>query len=124
MSSSNTTHSECPPKCRCGAGEMKLFTSRTQLNPHRKFWKCPNWKDENGCGAFLWKDEVAHWQLAEANSMTCERENLVAVVEKLESALCVFIEVEKIRNAYLRKIYHAIIVACCIVILVFLFSKA
>ena len=79
-------------------------------------------QDENGCGAFLWKDEVAHCELAEANSTTCERDNLIVVVEKIESALSVFIEVEKIRNAYLRKIYHAIIVACCIIIIVFLFS--
>ena len=79
-------------------------------------------QDENGCGAFVWKDEVAHCQLAEANSTTCERDNLIVVVGKIESAFCVFIEVEKIRNAYLRKIYHAIIVACCIIIIVFLFS--
>lgn len=32
-------------------------------------------QDGNGCGAFLWKDEVANWHLAEANSTTCEREN-------------------------------------------------
>ena len=79
-------------------------------------------QDENGCGAFLWKDEVAHCQLAEANSTMCERDNLIVVVEKIESAFCVFIEVEKIRNAYLLKIYHVIIAACCIIIIVFLFS--
>ena len=79
-------------------------------------------QDENGCGAFLWKDEVAHWQLAEANLTTCERDNLIVVVEKIESTFCVFIEAEKIRNAYLLKIYHAIIAACCIIIIVFLFS--
>ena len=86
-------------------------------------------QNENGCGASLWKDEVANWQLVEANSMTCERENwmeeksnLIVVVEKLENSLCFFIEVEKTRNVYLRRIYHAIIFAFCIIILVFLFA--
>ena len=79
-------------------------------------------QDENGCGAFLWNDEVAHCHLAEANSTMCERDNLIVVVEKIESAFCVFIEVEKIRNANLLKIYHAIIAVCCIIIIVFLFS--
>ena len=52
-------------------------------------------KMKNSCGDFLWKDEVANWQLSEANSMTCEKENwrgkksnLTAVVEKLESSVC------------------------------------
>ncbi|XXG74017.1 hypothetical protein AAC387_Pa07g2843 [Persea americana] len=85
MSSCNTTLSEFTPKCRCGAGPMKLYTSRTQLNPNRKFWKCPNWKDENGCGAFLWNDEVAHFHLAEANSMTCERDNLIVFEQRVVS---------------------------------------
>ena len=65
-------------------------------------------QNENGCDAFLWKDEVANWQRPEANSSTCERENqreensnLIIVVEKLESSLRDFIEVEKIRNVYL-----------------------
>ena len=32
-----------PPKCRCGSGDMKLFTSHTKSNPNRKFWRCIRW---------------------------------------------------------------------------------
>ena len=60
-------------------------------------------QNENGCGAFLWKDDVANWQQHESNSSTCERDNrredmsnLITVVEKLESSVRDFIEVEKI----------------------------
>ena len=51
-------------------------------------------QNENGCGAFLWKDEIANWEQLEANSLTCERENqreeksnLITVVEKFSARL-------------------------------------
>ena len=49
-------------------------------------------QNENGCGSFLWKDEVANWQQPEANSSTCERENQRDENNNLISSLRIFIE--------------------------------
>ena len=43
MSLSTNSTAEMPPKCRCGSGDMKLFTCHTKSNPNRKFWRCPRW---------------------------------------------------------------------------------
>eukprot|EP00850_Spirogloea_muscicola_P015548 SM000120S25697 [mRNA] locus=s120:175566:177974:- [translate_table: standard] len=42
--------------CPCGVGLCLVRTSRTEKNPGRRFYKCPQ---ETGCGFFLWCDEKA-----------------------------------------------------------------
>lgn len=43
MSLSHSSSVEVAPKCRCGNGDMRLFTSHTKANPNRKSWGCPKW---------------------------------------------------------------------------------
>ncbi|CAN8289856.1 unnamed protein product [Cochlearia groenlandica] len=48
MNSSNTVVGGrgSPSSCVCGAG-VTIFTSKTQENPGRKFYRCSNKKDPN-----------------------------------------------------------------------------
>lgn len=43
MSQSTYSSVEVALKCRCGNGDMRLFTSHTKSNSNRKFWGCPKW---------------------------------------------------------------------------------
>jgi len=47
---------ELAPKCLCGNGRMKSFTSKTVKNPDREFFRCPLQLRHKK--AFLWAYEV------------------------------------------------------------------
>ncbi|KAJ1384465.1 Zinc finger, GRF-type [Sesbania bispinosa] len=42
--------------CDCG-DDLILMTSKTVSNPGKKFWRCPNWKNNMSCDFFQWVDE-------------------------------------------------------------------
>ena len=90
MLSSNSNSNEWVPKCSCG--ELICLTSHTKTNPNRKFWKCPNWKDEKGCGRFVWKDEVD-----DEKNVAVFIKDMKKTMEKLNENICV--AVEEMRHA-------------------------
>ena len=55
------------PGCPCGAGPVLIRTSHTARNPNRRFLKCPKAvrHGDNGCGYFVWEDELASGDGAE-----------------------------------------------------------
>eukprot|EP00268_Persea_americana_P024095 TRINITY_DN2357_c1_g1_i7.p1 TRINITY_DN2357_c1_g1~~TRINITY_DN2357_c1_g1_i7.p1 ORF type:complete len:139 (+),score=11.33 TRINITY_DN2357_c1_g1_i7:96-512(+) len=129
MSSSNSRNTKWAPKCPCGSGDMKLFTSHTETNPNQKFWRCPYWNDDNGCDAFFWKDQVSR-EHPPNSSLKKGNENLTSTIEGVKDALeaqnrlmCAHIESEDLRNMYLYKIHqsfavicHVLMIMCCILV--------
>nr|KAJ0217021.1 hypothetical protein LSAT_V11C300120280 [Lactuca sativa] len=43
-------------KCWC-EDLCPVFVSCSPENPGKKFWWCPNYKQEGGCGFFRWVDD-------------------------------------------------------------------
>ena len=62
---------------------MICLITRTKSNPNRKFWKCPNWKNEKVCGRFIWKDEVDH-----ENNVAELIEDMKKAMNKLNENMC------------------------------------
>ena len=50
------------PMCACGVPSQQAI-SRTERNPDRPFWRCP----DNGCDFFEWADAGASWGSAPVN---------------------------------------------------------
>nr|KAJ0220333.1 hypothetical protein LSAT_V11C200077230 [Lactuca sativa] len=63
-------------KCWC-EDLCNVFVSRTPKNPGKKFWGCPNYKEEGGCGFFRCVvDEEVQKQdmMPESNRITEQRQ--------------------------------------------------
>lgn len=109
MSLSTSSSSEIVPKCRCGNGDMRLFTSHTRSNPNRKFWGCPKWIDGYGCGAFLWKDRASREALFESKAMPCDRDDKSKDLQNLGKLIEDLKKETGVQNLYLQKIYHVLL---------------
>ena len=81
---------------------MICLTSHTKTNPNRKFWKCPNWKDEKGCGRFIWKDEVDY-----EKNVAALMEDMKKIVEKLNENICVAVEEMRHATEERKEMRHA-----------------
>ncbi|RYR42637.1 hypothetical protein Ahy_A08g039099 [Arachis hypogaea] len=55
-----SSHERVPDKCGCGSRPV-LKWSRTEANPGRPFYGCPNYNSvgKRWCGLFMWADKVA-----------------------------------------------------------------
>ena len=85
--------------CHCGQ-RLNIFTSRTQSNPGRDFWRCRNWNTPNDCGLFLWDDDDVREMQKKVKVQEYEMEALKKEVEDMK------IEVEDRKNEvdYLKKV--------------------
>ncbi|KAJ4824151.1 hypothetical protein Tsubulata_033619 [Turnera subulata] len=45
-------------QCPCGGGSCSIVVSRTDKNPDRKYFACPDRRRPEGCGFFKWCDDV------------------------------------------------------------------
>ncbi|RWR73172.1 hypothetical protein CKAN_00142800 [Cinnamomum micranthum f. kanehirae] len=124
MSSSNSRITKWAPKCPCGSGDMKLFTSHIETNPNRKFWRCPNWNDD-GCDAFFWKDKFSREHPPSDSNSTPERDSrdLARTINGIKEALeaqnqimLASIENENLRTMYLYKLHHLFVAICCVLV--------
>ncbi|XP_058755013.1 uncharacterized protein LOC131628163 [Vicia villosa] len=73
--------SQAPPHCSCNI-TMKMLVSNTIDNPKRKFWKCRNVL--NGCGMFIWDDELGEFNNVEVIQCKCTEMTKDALKEILK----------------------------------------
>ncbi|KAK4731858.1 hypothetical protein R3W88_024846 [Solanum pinnatisectum] len=82
----------------CFCGEVTRFTSRTSLNPGRKFYRCSKPKIEN-YGFWRWKDSSPGNSFIEVNLLKSKLECCVEMENLRESLNAVKIE----RDKFLKK---------------------
>ncbi|CAH1432768.1 unnamed protein product [Lactuca virosa] len=78
--SSSNSHSRFKKKIevKCWCEDLcPVFVSRTPENPGKKFWGCPIYKGEGGCGFFRWVDDEGIQKqdmMPESNCITEQRQ--------------------------------------------------
>ncbi|KAJ1410544.1 Zinc finger, GRF-type [Sesbania bispinosa] len=71
-------------RCRCGEN-LILFTSNSEKNPGRDFWRCRLWDIQMSCNYFQWADE----ELPEGTAMRTDNsvEEMKMKISKLRLKL-------------------------------------
>ncbi|KAL3819934.1 hypothetical protein ACJIZ3_005839 [Penstemon smallii] len=91
--------------CRCGS-KVRMFTSRTQQNPGRRFLRCPGvcWVDQYGCdhGA-----AIVPGLIVRLNQLECQYRMVETEMNRLETEnrrlLESFVNLQAANNALLYK---------------------
>ncbi|XP_023764918.1 uncharacterized protein LOC111913452 [Lactuca sativa] len=71
-------------KVKCWCEDLcPMFFSGTPENPGKKFWGCPNYKGEGGCGFFRWIDneEVQKQDMMPESNRITEQQQMMALMQ-------------------------------------------
>ncbi|KAH0682764.1 hypothetical protein KY290_021354 [Solanum tuberosum] len=81
------SESTCDTMMTCFCGEMaRCFTSRTPLNPGRRFYRCSKPKIKN-CGFWRWEDSSLENSSIEVNLLKSKLEVATLKMENLRELL-------------------------------------
>ncbi|XP_010474285.1 PREDICTED: uncharacterized protein At1g43920, Chloroplastic-like [Camelina sativa] len=119
-----------PSKCICGAG-VRIFTSRTEENPGRPFFRCltkrdpSSWTNKRDGHLFKWVEEAVYEEVEDAlpklglmaneivKTKSQVNELTAVLLELKEEALWSKVEIRKFRT--LLKVCFVCVVCICVV---------